>query len=110
MYIQAGYTPEEAEEKAFTIDFIRRNPEAPDITYSAISNYTEHCEPVSISVSTYYDAWKFCSNIESDGTRGNVKNQYVEYITSLPISFAQQKALWLALKNTTWRDSGTPFA
>ena len=114
MYIQAGFTPEEAEEKAFTIDFIRRNPEAPDITYSAISNYTEHCEPVSISVSTYYDAWKFYNSAESNkDANGDViegeskRDKVVDYIDSLPLDAGQKHALWLSLgysaKTSEWR-------
>lgn len=114
MYIQAGYTPEEAEEKAFTIDFIRRNPEAPDITYSAISNYTEHCEPVSISVSTYYDAWKFYNSADSNkDANGDViegeskRDKVVDYIDSLPLDADQKHALWLSLgysaKTSEWR-------
>lgn len=86
------------------------NPEYGDLSDSAIGRYLEHCEPSGVPAALFYEARHFCSDIESDGTRGNVKDQYVQYITSLPVSFNQQTALWLALKNTQWSNSGTPFA
>ena len=51
------------------------------------------------------------SEKDADGNNvsGSVKRQYVEYIQSLGLSAAQQKALWQALKNATWSDKGTPW-
>lgn len=86
------------------------NPEYGDLSDSAIGRYIEHCEPAGVPAGLFYEARHFCSDIESDGTNGNVKDQYIDYIKSLPVSFEQQNALWLALKNTTWSDSGTPFS
>ena len=36
--------------------------------------------------------------------------QYVDYILSLGLSPYKAKAMWKALKNSTWKDTGTPFA
>lgn len=40
---------------------------------------------------------------------GSMKAKYVAYIQSMGLTPSQQKAMWLALKNSTWSDKGTPW-
>ena len=86
-----------------------KNPEYGDLNDSAIDRYITYCEPSGIAVSVFYDARKFTSTIEGDGTSGSVKRQYVQYILSLGLTYAQQNAMWHALKISSWKEKDTPF-
>lgn len=110
MYVEYGnYTQEEAAEKVSVMAFVKQHPECDGISYSAVKRYSDHCEQVGISAGTFYDAWKYVNKIEGDGTYGNVKRQYVEYILSLNLSSAEKNAMWHALKNSNWTEKDTPF-
>ena len=68
-----------------------------------------------MGVAAYYKAAQYTAAIVSEkdedgnSVSGSVKRQYVEYIQSLGLSAAQQKAQWQAQKNATWSDKGTPW-
>ena len=76
---------------------------------SAIDRYINYCEPSGIKVSVFYEAKKHTSTIKGDGTSGSVKRQYIQYILSLGLTYAQQNAMWHALKNASWTEKDTPF-
>ena len=86
------------------------NPKYKDLSDQKIDRFITHCVPAGIDVAFYYKAQDYVKKIESDGTSGNVKEQYVDYILSLGLSPYKAKAMWKALKNSTWKDTGTPFA
>lgn len=86
------------------------NPKYKDLSDQKIDRFITHCVPAGIDVTLYYKAQDHVKKIVSDGTSGNVKNQYVDYILSLGLSPYKAKAMWKALKNSTWKDTGTPFA
>lgn len=86
-----------------------QNPEYSDLSDSAIGRYITYCDPSGIAISVFYDARKFTSAIEGDGTYGSVKRQYIQYILSLNLTYAEQNALWHALKNASWTEKDTPF-
>lgn len=46
---------------------------------------------------------------EGKTVSGSLKAKYVAYIQSMGLTPSQQKAMWLALKNSTWSDKGTPW-
>ena len=86
------------------------NPKYKDLSDQKIDRFITHCEPAGIDISLYYKAQDHVKDIVSDGTSGNVKRQYVDYILSLNLDSDRARAMWNALKNSTWKDSGTPFA
>ena len=68
-----------------------------------------------ISYATMYRAVETLKQIEGDkDTDGNTisgsqKAKYLEYIRSLGLPSAQQRAVWEAAKNSSWSDKGTPW-
>ena len=86
-----------------------QNPEYKDLSDAAIDDYITYCDPSGIQISVFYEAKKYTSKIQGDGTSGSVKRQYVQYILSLNLTFAQQNAMWHALKNSSWTNKDTPF-
>lgn len=46
---------------------------------------------------------------EGKTVSGSLKAKYIAYIQSMGLTPSQQKAMWLALKNSTWSDKGTPW-
>lgn len=85
------------------------NPKYKDLSDQKIDRFITHCVPAGIDVTLYYKAQDHVKNIVSDGTSGNVKKQYVDYILTLGLSPYKANAMWKALKNSTWKDTGTPF-
>lgn len=57
------------------------------------------------------DMKEFESDRDADGNAvsGSLKAKYVEYIRSLGLPRAQEKAVWEAAKNSSWSDKGTPW-
>ena len=110
-----GETQDEAESKVRYWDFCIEYPQYDDISEARANKYYDYCQQAGVGVAAYYKAAQYTAAIVSekdeDGNNvsGSVKRQYVEYIQSLGISAAQQKALWQALKNATWSDKGTPW-
>ena len=86
-----------------------QNPEYGDLSDSAIDRYITYCDPWGVDISIFYEAKKYTSTIEGDGTSGSVKRQYVQYILSLNIPWEQKNAMWHALKNSSWKEKDTPF-
>ncbi len=110
-----GETQDEAESKVRYWDFCIEYPQYDDISETRANKYYDYCQKAGVGVAAYYKAAQYTAAIVSekdeDGNNvsGSVKRQYVEYIQSLGLSAAQQKALWQALKNATWSDKGTPW-
>ena len=68
-----------------------------------------------ISYATMYQAVEAVKEIEGDKDAdgntisGSQKAKYVEYIRSLGLPRAQEKAVWEAAKVSSWSDKGTPW-
>ena len=77
--------------------------------------YKEYAKPAGIDYEVLTRAMEYVSALESDKdaegktVSGSLKAKYVAYIQSLGLTPSQQKAMWLALKNSTWSDKGTPW-
>ena len=77
--------------------------------------YKEYAKPAGIDYEVLTRAMEYVSALESDkdeegkAVSGSLKAKYVAYIQSLGLTPSQQKAMWLALKNSTWSDKGTPW-
>ena len=77
--------------------------------------YNSYAKPAGISYDTLSTAMEYVATLESDKdaegktVSGSLKAKYVAYIQSLGLTSSQQKAMWLALKNSTWSDKGTPW-
>lgn len=110
-----GETQDEAESKVRYWDFCIEYPQYDDISEARANKYYDYCQQAGVGVAAYYKAAQYTAAIVSEkdengnNVSGSVKRQYVEYIQSLGLSAAQQKALWQALKNATWSDKGTPW-
>ena len=77
--------------------------------------YNSYAKPAGIGYDTLGTAMEYVATLESDKdaegktVSGSLKAKYVAYIQSLGLTPSQQKAMWLALKNSTWSDKGTPW-
>ena len=77
--------------------------------------YNSYAKPAGISYDTLSTATEYVATLESDKdaegktVSGSLKAKYVAYIQSMGLTPSQQKAMWLALKNSTWSDKGTPW-
>lgn len=77
--------------------------------------YNSYAKPAGISYDTLSTAMEYVATLESDKdaegktVSGSLKAKYVDYIQSMGLTPSQQKAMWLALKNSTWSDKGTPW-
>ena len=78
--------------------------------------YKEYAKPAGIDYEVLTRTMEYVSALESDkdeegkAVSGSLKAKYVAYIQSLGLTPSQQKAMWLALKNSAWSDKGTPWA
>ena len=92
MYVRYGsMTREKATEKVTVLEFVKENPSAEGISYSAVSAYKQYCEPYGVPVETYYDAWKHKNTLS-----GSVKESMMDYINSLNLSNRQKDSLYFA--------------
>lgn len=87
-----------------------KNTKYKDLSDKKIDRFITYCNPSGIDISLYYEAQNHVKDISGDGTPNSVKNQYVDYILSLQLSYAQSHAMWNALKVDSWKDEGTPWA
>lgn len=77
--------------------------------------YNSYAKPAGIGYDTLSAAMEYVATLESDKdaegktVSGSLKAKYVAYIQSMGLTPSQQKAMWLALKNSTWSDKGTPW-
>lgn len=77
--------------------------------------YNSYAKPAGISYDTLSTAMEYVATLESDKdaegktVSGSLKAKYVAYIQFMGLTPSQQKAMWLALKNSTWSDKGTPW-
>ena len=92
MYVRYGsMTKEKATEKVTVLEFVKENPSAEGISYSAVSAYKQYCEPNGVPVKIYYDAWKHKNTLS-----GSVKESMMAYINSLSLSTRQKDSLYFA--------------
>jgi hypothetical protein len=110
MYTRYGsMTREEAKQKVELLTFIKKHPECEDMTYEAMDGYKTYCEPVGVSASVFYKAWKHSSTIKADvgkdgkAVSGSKKAKMLQYIDSLRLSSRQKDGLYRAFG---WSDSG----
>ena len=96
-----GYTEEEAIGKVKVHEWQKEIPAIDDITQSAIKDYEEFCEPVGISKTDYYEAWKTYNDTPADYDESGDSIPYsktikvMPYINSLPLTAEQKTALAL---------------
>ena len=111
-----GETADEAYDKIRYWDFCIEYPQYDDISETKANKFYDYCEKAGIKAKRFYEAVCATADYESDKdaegktVSGSLKAKYVAYIQSLGLTPAQQKAMWLALKNSTWSDKGTPWA
>lgn len=97
-----GLSRQEATEKVYTWDFIKKHPECEGISYSAIENYETFCEKTGMSAKVFYDAWKYNYSAKSDvdasgkAISGSKKEKVLRYINGLNLSYAQKDGLYYA--------------
>ena len=97
-----GLSRQEAAEKVYTWDFIKKHPECEGISYSAIENYEAFCEKTGMSAKVFYDAWKYNYSAKSDvdasgkAISGSKKEKVLRYINGLNLSYAQKDGLYYA--------------
>lgn len=108
--IEAGMTPEKAEDRLVQLDFIKEHPDMGDMTESGAKMYEAIKGQVSAEV--FYDAFQFEKNASSDKDEngktisGSKKAKIMDYINNLPISKSQKDALYLCwYKETTIDDA-----
>ena len=91
MYITyGGYTQQEAAEKVAVLSFIKKYPECDGISYAAVSKYYEYAESAGIPAKTFKDAWAYK---HKDGV---LKDNAMDYINSLDLTYAQKDSLYYA--------------
>lgn len=77
--------------------------------------YNSYAKPADISYDKLSTAMEYVATLESDKdaegktVSGSLKAKYVAYIQSMGLTPSQQKAMWLALKISTWSGKGTPW-
>ena len=103
MYVKyGGLSRQEATEKVYTLDFIKKHPGCDDISYSAIESYETYCERTGINAKVFYDAWKFNYSAKADvgssgkAISGSKKLKVLRYINGLSLSYAQKDSLYYA--------------
>lgn len=110
-----GETADEAYDKIRYWDFCIEYPQYDDISETKANKFYDYCEKAGIKAKRFYEAVCATADYESDKdaegktVSGSLKAKYVAYIQSLGLTPSQQKAMWLALKNSTWSDKGTPW-
>lgn len=108
-------TADEAYDKIRYWDFCIEYPQYDDISETKANKFYDYCEKAGIKAKQFYEAVCATADYESDkdeegkAVSGSLKAKYVAYIQSLGLTPSQQKAMWLALKNSTWSDKGTPW-
>lgn len=108
-------TADEAYDKIRYWDFCIEYPQYDDISETKANKFYDYCEKAGIKAKRFYEAVCDTADYESDKdaegktVSGSLKAKYVAYIQSLGLTPSQQKAMWLALKNSTWSDKGTPW-
>lgn len=111
-----GETADEAYDKIRYWDFCIEYPQYDDISETKANKFYDYCEKAGIKAKRFYEAVCATADYESDKdaegktVSGSLKAKYVAYIQSLGLTPAREKAMWLALKNSTWSDKGTPWA
>lgn len=110
-----GETADEAYDKIRYWDFCIEYPQYDDISETKANKFYDYCEKAGIKAKRFYEAVCATADYESDKdaegktVSGSLKAKYVAYIQSMGLTPSQQKAMWLALKNSTWSDKDTPW-
>ena len=104
MYVRyGGFGKEDAQEKVYALAFEKAHPICEGISYAAVTSYEKYCEGAGVTAETFYDVWKYYSNVESDKDAsgktisGSKKKKAREYILTLDLSGREKQALlnWL---------------
>jgi hypothetical protein len=95
-----GKTADEAESKVQYWNFKKQYPDY-DLSEEAVKKYYNEVEPYGIDIGVYYDYSKQrakCKGVDANGDgktdSGSVKQEVMQVINSLPISYEQKDALY----------------
>ncbi len=100
-----GETREEAEDKATWYDWGIAFPAYSDISETKAVGWYDYAKGAGIAGERYYQIVMDAAEQEV-----NSKSELVAFIRKLGLSGTQQRALWRAMKNSNWKDAGTPWA
>lgn len=109
---------EDLEDLKYYWDFQRRYPDLGTgkhaISSAAIVKY-RLLEEAGMNAADYYRFYREAGKIESDkdtdgkAVSGSKKAKLVKFIVNLRLPGKQAKLLWQALKDKSWKDTGTPW-
>lgn len=98
-------TKDEAESKAKWYDWGKEYPRYSDLSEKKAGGWYDYVKAVGLSAERYYNI-----AMEAAEQGVNSKEELVAFIRKQGVSNAQQRALWNALKNSNWKNTGTPWA
>jgi hypothetical protein len=95
-----GRTDEDASSKVQYWEFRKQYPDY-DLSEESVKKYYNEVEPYGIGIGVYYDYSKQrakCKGVDANGDgktdSGSVKQEVMQVINSLPISYEQKDALY----------------
>lgn len=98
-------TEDEAESKAAWYDWGKEHPRYSDLSEKKAGGWYDYVKSSGLSAERYYQI-----AMEAAEQGVNSKDELVAFIRKQGVSSAQQRALWNALKNSSWKNTGTPWA
>lgn len=98
-------TRDEAEKKAKWYDWGKEYPGYADLSEKKAGGWYDYVERSGLSAERYY---QIAMDAAEQGA--NSKAKLVAFIRKQGLPAAQQRALWYALKNSSWKNDGTPWA
>lgn len=98
-------TRNEAEEKAKWYDWGKEYPGYADLSEKKAGGWYDYVARSGLSAERYY---QIAMDAEEQGA--NSKAKLVAFIRKQGLPASQQRALWYALKNSSWKNDGTPWA
>ena len=98
-------TRDEAEEKAKWYDWGKEYPGYADLSEKKAGGWYDYVARSGMSAERYY---QIAMDAAEQGA--NSKAKLVAFIRKQGLPASQQRALWYALKNSSWKNDGTPWA
>ena len=98
-------TRDEANAKAKWYDWGKDHPRYSDLSEKKAGGWYDYVKSSGLSAERYYNI-----AMEAAEQGVNSKEELVAFIRKQGVSNAQQRALWNALKNSNWKNTGTPWA
>ena len=98
-------TRDEANAKAKWYDWGKDHPRYSDLSEKKAGGWYDYVKSSGLSAERYYNI-----AMEAAEQGVNSKEEMVAFIRKQGVSNAQQRALWNALKNSNWKNTGTPWA